>query len=136
MNAARDEQNVEPPRRRAAHVGREAVADGEHPPGLASQRLRDDAEREIVDRRMRLAGVGHGAAKRRVIARQRPRAIDEVGPAMDDDVGIGADERQLSRRQRGEARRVILRRLALVVLEPGAQHIGRLLRPDARRARS
>ena len=38
---------------------------------------------------------------------ERAGAIDEIGAAMDDEIGIGADERQLSRRERRQPLGVI-----------------------------
>ena len=62
-------------------------------------------QRRLVDRAMRLAGNQGAAAEQRIVARQRAGAPDQAVAALDDDVGIGADERQVARRGSAAASR-------------------------------
>ena len=54
-------------------------------------------QRRLVDRLMRLAGNKRAAAEQRIVAGQRAGAPDQPVAPFHDDVGIGADERQIAR---------------------------------------
>ena len=133
VDAAGDEQHVEPGRLGAEHVGAEAVADGERAARRPAQRLRAGRKRGFVDRGIGLAGVDDLAAERLVSLAERARAIHEVVAAVDDQVGVGADERQFSRGDRRQPLGVVGRGLDVVVVEPGADHVLRRLGADALR---
>ena len=103
MDAAGDEQYIQTLRPRPGDVRAKPVADGERPGRRAAERRRACRERGFVYRRVRFAGVDDFAAELRVTLRQRAGAIDEIGAAMNDDVRVGADEWQSTRRQRRQA---------------------------------
>ena len=78
--------------------------------------LAEPRERGRVDRRMRLADDDRLAADGRVAGGERAGAPDELRAALDDQVGIDAEHRQLERRSSAAKRSVVVvRRLAVVV---------------------
>ena len=66
---------------------------------VAAQRVARAPQRRLVDRAMRLAGNQRAAAELRIVAGERAGAPDQAVAALDDDVGIGADERKVARPQ-------------------------------------
>ena len=126
MDAGADEQRVEPLPHGARDVGAHAVADGQRPRRFdrpAQRRLRG-RQRRAVDRRIGLAGVNRLAAQFLIAPGERARAVDQRRAPMDDEVGIGADERQAARGYGAQPTLVILRRLDVVVEQAGAENIG------------
>ena len=125
MNAADHEQAVDPERLRAGKVGPHAIADRQH----AVQRRRLAARcggqrhRAIVDRTMRLAVEDHLAAEFAIQFGDRAGAIDQPVAALDHDIGIGADERQVARARLHHHRAVIFRAFGLVVERAGADDV-------------
>ena len=85
--------------------------------------------RLLVDRAIRLAGIDHVAALGGIAVGDRAGAIDEMLAALDHDVGIGADHRQLARAHRRDDVVVVVRAF------PWCRRTGRS-RPRSRRSRS
>ncbi len=120
-------------RRGAGDVGVDAVADGEQVRRLGASRTQrlERGERQLVDRQVGLARIGHRAAEPLVGARERAGAIDETPAALHGNVRVGADHRKAARSARGERLGVVVGRLALVVEEAGAHDRLGALRTDA-----
>src|SRR6185437_8837125 len=76
VDAGGDEENVDPHLERAGDVGAHRVAD-----------------RERVDRRMRLARIDRLTAHLLIALRERARAINQRIAALHDEIGVGADHR-------------------------------------------
>lgn len=129
VNAAGDEQEIEALQVRAAHVGRQAIADGEHfrARHLAARRLVEQLMRALIDRRERLAEHVNAAAKLFIEAGERPGAPDERFATFDDDVRIGADEREAAFGKARQLGTVIVRRLDRIIEEPCADDDIRLV---------
>ena len=69
---------------------------------------------------MRLAGDQRAAAHALVHLGQRPGAVDHARAALDHEIGIGADHREIAGPQRFELRAILLGCFALVVEQAGA----------------
>ncbi len=136
MDAGGDEQAIDPERDRTLEVGAHRVADRQHAAmrGVAAARLRRRGHRLVVDRAIRLAGIDHVAALGGIAVRDRAGAVDQVLAALDHDVGIGADHRQLAREHRRNDLVVVVRALGRVVVQAGADHVVRALDRSHRRA--
>src|SRR5215468_4195102 len=98
MNAAGHEQSIDSQRPRATHVGAHRIADGER----ASVRRRGAAsgsgldQRAIVNRPMWFAGIEHLAAHGAVEIGDRSCAIDALVAALDHEVRIGAQHKEVA----------------------------------------
>src|SRR5258708_6697712 len=118
MDAGGDEQAVDPDAARAGKVGPQAVADGE------DAALVDDAEQReagVEERGDRLAVPAHAPAERLVALRQRAGADGETPAMADDEVGIGADHRQVALPRRLHDG-IVMRRLLPPAPGPGVEN--------------
>ncbi len=128
------EQEIDADRARALEIGAHRIADRQHaarrdPAPGRGFRLR---QRHVVDRPIGLAGIEHLAAHGGVEIGDRAGAIDQPVAALHHHVGIAADHEQLARQHGFEPGAVVLRRLHVVVVEAGADHVvGALQRREA-----
>ncbi len=98
VNAGRHEQSIEPLIAGTLDIRPHRIADGENPRALdrtAADRLRH-SERPLVDRRIRLAGLQHAPAALRIAFGERTGAVDQAFTDMDDKIGIGGDQHQIT----------------------------------------
>src|SRR5579859_2811228 len=125
VNAARDEQAIDAKTMRAGEVGSHGIADGEHP--AERSRLAPPFGRQrhgaLVDRTVRLAVENRLAAEFCVEFGDRARAIDQAVAAFDDDVGIGADQRELAFARLEQHRAIVFRRFGFVVEQSGTDNV-------------
>ena len=128
------EQEIDADRARAFKIGAHRIADRQHAArrDLAPGRGLRLGQRHVVDRPVGLAGVEHLAAHGGVEIGDRAGAIDQLRPALHHHVGIAADHEQLAREHGFEPGAVVVRRLHVVVVEAGADHVvGALQRREA-----
>src|SRR6516162_8439652 len=107
-------------------IGPHRIPNGEH--SLIGQCLGvaqsgRGSERELIDRRVRLAAIEHIAAEFGIRIGERAGAIHQRIAALDNDVGIGADHEPRSCAQRLEQLAIVLRRLDRVVEQTRAHDI-------------
>src|SRR6516225_7103804 len=107
-------------------IGPHRITNGEH--SLIGQCLGvaqsgRGSERELIDRRVRLAAIEHIAAEFGIRIGERAGAIHQRIAALDNDVGIGADHEPRSCAQRLEQLAIVLRRLDRVVEQTRAHDI-------------
>src|SRR6478609_8265939 len=98
VNAAGYEQAIDPEAVGACQIGARRIPDGENAVELNRMALALGGERHgaLIDRPVRLAVKNHFAAKLAIEFGDGARAIDQPVAAFDDDIGIGADQRQLA----------------------------------------
>ena len=131
MDAAGDQQAVDPGIGRAGDVGAQAVADRQQAAAVGDAEQLDAA---VVDRWIWLAMPAHPAADRLVLLGQRTGA--ERRPARMDhhEIGVGANHRQAALVCRVQDRRVVLDRV-LPAGRPGVEDeiglVGRLDKSQA-----
>src|SRR5579883_349533 len=108
MDAGGDEQAVDARGIGTGNIGAQAVADGEDAGTLGDAEQREACR---IDRRKGLAVPAHLAAQRLVALRQRAGTERAMALMHDDEIGIGADHRQIARACRLQQRLVIGDRL-------------------------
>src|ERR1700744_828546 len=101
MNAPGDEEAVDAEAMRAGKVGAHGVADGEDTIelDLVAAMLGGERDGALVDRPVRLAVEDHLATELAVELGDGAGAIDQPVAALDDDIGVGADQRQFPRQR-------------------------------------
>src|SRR5262245_45492199 len=105
MNAAGNQNAVEPGSAGAGDVGSQTVADGEDARTVVDP---EKAEARIVDRTEGLAMPAHPAPRLLVPFCETSGAQMESAAAHDDEIGIGTDHREIARQGRTEERLIVL----------------------------
>ena len=126
MDALGDEQAVERLLVGAQNVGDDAVADTEDA-GAVDRATHEGfrlGEGQGVDRAVGLAGHGDPAAERFVDIGEGAAAVDDPVAALDDAVGVGADQLQIAGGGLGQLFDIVLGRLGLVVDHAGDRQEG------------
>src|SRR5438270_532572 len=129
MNAAGYEQAIDPETMGAGEIGAHGIADRQNPFELnrPTSPLSGKLDRALIDRPVRLAIENHLAAELAIELGDGAGTIDQPVAALDDNVGIGADQRQLALAGLHHHAAIIFRRLGLVVEQPGANDVIGLL---------
>ena len=97
---------------------------------------RDRLLGKLVDRHVGLAGIDHLAAILFIDLRERAGAVDEVVAALDQMIGVGAEHGELASGKLAQQALIVLRRLGLVVEQPGADDKLGVFGIDAREIQS
>ena len=128
MDPGRDEQAVDAKFGGAFQIGAHGIPDRQNSVerNIAPVRREGLAQRLLVDRTMRLAGVEHLSSQRPVEVGDGAGTVDEMIAALDHHVRVGAHHVQLALAHLGEHRPVILRRIGVVVEQSGADDVIRL----------
>ena len=115
MHAMDDEEAVEPGAARAGKVGEGAVADRQRARlvDFAAAQMLEPLQGGGVDRGVGLAEGQNAAADRRIAFGEGAGAVDEILADADDNVGIGAEHRQVARLQRRELFVVVVEGVSL-----------------------
>ncbi len=127
MDAAGQEHAIDPHGIGAGQIGADGIADRQHPAGGVPAQLVGDAQRPVIDWPVRLAVEDHLAAERTIEFGDGAGAINQAVAAFDDDVRVGADQRQLARKRLLQHVTVIVRGFGFVVERAGADDVIRLL---------
>ncbi len=134
MNSLGDQQAVHAHVDGAGYVGMDGVADGEDaidgerfPPSLF-----EEANRHAIDRLVGFSRLFDFAAQLLVTFGQRAGAIDQLIAAIDDQIGIGANHRQIFRAAGDQNGLIIGWRFFRVVNQPGADRESGLRKRDRR----
>lgn len=122
MNACGDEQNIQVLRVRTANVRRQTVANGQHLRAVEvrSLKLLQAAERRVIDRLVRLAGLRDTATQILIEAGEGTCAPDQLVAPLHNDIRIGADHQKPTGSKGLQLVPVIVRRLGFIVEQAGA----------------
>src|SRR5438128_11740140 len=95
VDAARDEQAIDPEAVGARQIGAHGIPDGENAVELNRMVLALGGKRHgaLIDRSVWLAIKDHFAAELAIEFGDGARAVDQAVAALDDDVGVGGDQR-------------------------------------------
>src|SRR5205814_4365943 len=125
MDAAGHEQAIDPETVSAGEIGAHGIADRENPVewNRVTLPLGGKLDCALIDRPVRLAVENHLAAELAIEFGDRAGAIDQPVAALDDDVGIGADQPQPAFAGLHHHAAIIVRLLGPVYEHPGAYDV-------------
>jgi hypothetical protein len=110
--------------RSGLQIGANRITDRKHTIAAnlrATRGLRHD-ERLFVDRCVRLAGIEHLSAERRINVGQRASTVDELLAALHHEVRIGAQHEHVARPHGHQQIPIVIRCFGIVVEETSADH--------------